>query len=329
MSGQKRPMAPHVSVGDETSSTGKHEHLHMSITAGILSWNRKDDLRRTLDAVLALDLPGLLVHVIDNGSTDGTIAMLDEEYSAERYPALMVTKLPDNTGNAARNLFFKMVDTDYLLTLDDDSWPRSEADVLRMLRTMESDERIATVCAACIHPDTKVAETRGIERFASRGDRETGYDVVNIAAGGTLLRMAAMRETRGYDPEFFWGRVENDLAFQLLKKNWRIVFDPEAVIWHSFSPVGRNPYPRLRAVTQNSFSLLWKHIPLPFAIPGALLFALRRLLPAVRDYRRLKPVAQGIVSGWGGMLRQRRRDRRFSMRGTFELRHWFAKFLYE
>lgn len=246
-------------------------------------------------------------------------------------PPLSALPLPTNEGITARNRFIQLVESDYLLSLDDDSWPRSEEDVLRMVETMESGARIAAVCAACVHPDTGVAETRGIERFASAGSAETGWDVVNIAAGGTLLRMEALRETGGYGEEFFWGREENDLAFQLLQRDWRVVYNPRAVVWHTLSPAGRRQYERLRYVTRNSLWLLWKYFPLVYALPLAALYALRRLLAVVKDVRRLGPVLRGLAEGVGGMS-ARRRDphaRRFTLAQSRRLGGWFRKLLYE
>ncbi|MDX9759253.1 MAG: glycosyltransferase [Bacteroidota bacterium] len=348
------------------------------ITAGILSFNRKEDLRRTLTAVLAI--PGLRVLVIDNASTDGTREMLIHDFrmnisdltpaSPDVRPGLgyaapsgresdtaanledatpsgregdTAANLEDatpaglmclerNIGIAARNIFFEVVETEFLLTLDDDSWPRSGEDVARMLAGMDGDERVASVCASCVHPDTGVAETQGIERFASGGNAASGYDVVNIAAGGTLLRMAAVRQTHGYGAEFFWGREENDLAFQLLQHGWRVTYDPRAVVWHALSPAGRQKYDRLRFVTRNSLWLLWKYFPLSAAVPVSLLYAVRRMLPIVKDPRRTGAVLGGLAEGYGG-LRARRRlpenTRRFTLRESWFHRGWFLKLLYE
>ncbi len=317
------------------------------ITACILSYNRKDDLRRTLEAVRAIE--GLRVLVIDNASTDGTREMLtalskDEPEgssssstptktpgtSLKAHPPESIL-LEENRGIAARNIFFEVVQTEFLLTLDDDSWPRGVEDVERMLRTMESDPRIASVCASCVHPDTGAAETAGIERFASGGSADAGWDVVNIAAGGSLLRMEAIRQTAGYGEEFFWGREENDLAFQLLQRGWRVVYDPRAVIWHTLSPAGRRVYRRLRYVTRNSLWLLWKYFPLPVALPAAALFAFRRILPILKDPGRTGSVLRGIGAGFAGMIVRRRgpNARRFTLRESWTLRGWFLKLLYE
>ncbi|MCB2203211.1 glycosyltransferase [bacterium] len=297
------------------------------VTAGILSYNRKAALKVTLDAVLAI--PGLRVVVIDNASKDGSAEMLRAEYGREQWPQLRCIFLEENQGIAARNIFMQEVVTDFFLTLDDDSWPRSAKDLVRMLELMERDARVASICASCIHPDTGVAETAGIERFASGGDAARGYDVVNIAAGGSLLRMEALRQTHGYGEEFFWGREENDLAFQLLQKGWRVVYFPDAVVWHAMSATGRNVYRRLQYVTRNSIWLLWKYFPLVIAFPLATLFTLRRLLAIIVDPRRLAPVLKGAASGFAALPARRRSGRRFTMKQSWQLRGWFLKTLYE
>ena len=441
-SSSSRPEGPaHISPGREPWDTDGATSPLSRITAGILSYNRKDDLRRTIEAVLAI--PGLRVMVIDNASTDGTREMLADEFGLDfsggasvsqasrpglehvapsgleegeeprpsprsqglrpglvypgpsglgdvaplglgdagpsglgdpgpsglgdvarlglgdaglaglgdsgpsgldalspsrprvlstRFPQLGCIALETNMGITARNIYFREVETEFLLSLDDDSWPRAEGDVRRMLEVMDGNARVASVCAECVHPVTGVAETAGIERFASAGSEETGYDVVNIAAGGSLLRLAAVRETQGYGAEFFWGREENDLAFQLLQRGWRVLYDPRARVWHALSPAGRRQYERLRFVTRNSFWLLWKYFPLAAALPVSLLYALRRLLPIVKDPRRATPVLRGFVEGYGGMRARRRLPegiRRFTLRESWHLRGWFLKLLYE
>jgi GT2 family glycosyltransferase len=298
------------------------------VTAGVLSYNRRDSLRRTLHELLALG-GGLPVIVIENGSTDGSAGMLREEFPPDRHPQLRSIFLEENRGVAARNLLFEETDTDYLLTLDDDSWPRSAEDIERMVALMDGDVRVASVCASCIHPETGFEETRGIERFASAGDAERGYDVVNIAGGGSLLRVEAMRKTAGYDPLLFWGREENDLAFQLLLRGYRVVYYPGAVVWHDMSPAGRDVYRRLRYVTRNSYWLLWKYFPLAVALPLAALFLLRRLAACVRDPRRLTAVLGGTAEGLAGFARMRGRGTRLRLREALHHRGWMMKLLYE
>ena len=47
----------------------------------ILNWNRKDLLKHCLDSVIAIDYPNYSVIMIDNGSSDGSLDMVQENYS--------------------------------------------------------------------------------------------------------------------------------------------------------------------------------------------------------------------------------------------------------
>ena len=62
------------------------------VTLILLTWNRWDLTRRCLDTLLASDLSGAELLVVDNGSGDGT----PERLAA--YPAARVLALPENLG---------------------------------------------------------------------------------------------------------------------------------------------------------------------------------------------------------------------------------------
>ena len=61
----------------------------------ILNWNGAEHLRRFLPSVVAAAPAGVGVVVADNGSTDGSLAML-----AEEFPTVAVVRLDRNYGFA-------------------------------------------------------------------------------------------------------------------------------------------------------------------------------------------------------------------------------------
>lgn len=299
------------------------------VTVGIQSFNRKNDLRETLSHLLHDQYPQLEILLLENASTDGTRVMLEEEFSTSRYPHLHIIMQEINIGIAGRNILFQEAHGKYLFSFDDDSYPSTPQLMIHAVEIMEADEHIAALCCSCVHPQTGYHETKGIERFASGGDATHGFDIINIAGGGTLFRMEDIRKTRGYDPDFFWGREENDLAFQLVHLGRRIVFYPQLVVHHHMSQVQRDMYARLTLQTRNSLWLLWKYFPFLFAIPVSLLFIVRRLLLCVKDCRRFKPVVSGVYQGISGCGKMRSKAQLFSVKQSWNLRHWFLKLLYE
>ncbi len=105
------------------------------IFAVVLTYNRKDLLKRCLDAIYAQTRPCDGVIVIDNASTDGTEQMLLQE----RFPFLKVYVLSENIGasggfNAGFRIAYKN-GADFVWMMDDDVIPEPDA----LLRLEESD----------------------------------------------------------------------------------------------------------------------------------------------------------------------------------------------
>ena len=74
------------------------------ISVLIFSYNKRPDLERTLESLAESGAARLPVHVLDNGSTDSTGAMLGQWLESGRLPGLVVETLPVNVGApAARN----------------------------------------------------------------------------------------------------------------------------------------------------------------------------------------------------------------------------------
>ncbi len=299
------------------------------VSFGVLSYNRREELRATLRQLEACDYPAAEILVLDNGSADGSAGMVEREFSsAAPFPVILIRKSA-NSGIAARNELFDRAKGKYFFSFDDDSRPSAPGMVAAAVEIMERDPSVAALCCSCIHPSTGYNETRGIERFSAGGDREAGFDLLNVAEGGTLFRMEDIRKTAGYDARLFFSREGNDLGFQLLRLGKRILFRPELVVHHLMSPAGRQEGLRLMYFTRNTFWILWKYFPLPVALPVAMLFAARRIAPAIVHPRRLGPVLMGIVRGTSGFRTMRRGASRFSIGESVAFRKWFLKTLYE
>lgn len=86
----------------------------MDVTAVVVNWNGEDYLPACLEALRALDLVEVIV--VDNASTDGSLALL-----AERFPEARVVQVGENDGPArARNVGMEAARTRWVLALDND-----------------------------------------------------------------------------------------------------------------------------------------------------------------------------------------------------------------
>lgn len=111
----------------------------MNVVAAVLTFNRKDLLRRCLDCVFAQSRPCDRVIVVDNASTDGTADMLRQEWGDR----VEVHTLSHNIGasggfNAAIRLGYQS-GADFVWLMDDDVLPERSA----LAKLIEADQFLA------------------------------------------------------------------------------------------------------------------------------------------------------------------------------------------
>jgi GT2 family glycosyltransferase len=211
----------------------------------ILSYNRRDALRRTLNELAAQGLlESAQVIVVDNASSDGSAAMVRAEF-----PACEVLALTENAGVAGFNRGADRARGDMLLILDDDAWPDHDALIaaIEMLRTKPATGAVALLPK---HPGTNVVEWR------HEGVAQARWPVMGC---GNLIRTEVWRAVGGYEERFFLYRNDTDLALKLLAAGFDVWFDPTWIVWHD-SPAAKTKSDRwFTLATRNWVWLARRH----------------------------------------------------------------------
>ncbi|MGQ0568388.1 MAG: glycosyltransferase [Armatimonadota bacterium] len=113
------------------------------VVAAVMTYNRKETLRRCLQSIRAQTTLPAAVLVVDNASTDGTAEMLAQEFSE-----MAVHRTAENTGCAgAMHESLRIALTmspDYIWLFDDDviALPNCLETLVREMRSLERDRRI-------------------------------------------------------------------------------------------------------------------------------------------------------------------------------------------
>jgi GT2 family glycosyltransferase len=272
-----------------------------------------------LDALAAQTFRDREVLLVDNGSTDGSVALL-----RDRYPDVRVVALRRNTGfapavnlgiRAARGEYVALLNTDTvarpgwlaaLVQALDESPPETGAVASKML-SLDDASRIDDAGDALSW--TGAAEKRGHGEPADRFPRRD--EVFSVCAGAALYRRSFLDAVGGFDERFFAYLEDVDLGLRGRLLGYRYVFEPAAEVLHKGhgSALPRADYVRL--VTRNRvmlfaksmpWSLLFKH--LPRLLYGQLYFviAYRRPVASLAGYLSLVPCLAHI-------RRERRRVR--------------------
>ena len=90
----------------------------MKISMSIVTYNSADEIESVLDSLIKSNLSDvdLKVYVVDNNSTDNTVAIVKE-----KYPKVVLIENGKNLGfGAAHNVAIKMVDSEYHIIVNPD-----------------------------------------------------------------------------------------------------------------------------------------------------------------------------------------------------------------
>jgi GT2 family glycosyltransferase len=210
----------------------------------ILTWNRRDDVLRCVASLPRLDYPNLLPVVIDNASSDGTVAALRRQH-----PALEIIENGRNLGYAGgNNVGIRWAlerGADYVLIANSDT-EMTAGLVSELVRVAESDPRIAVVgCRNLLMEDPRllwgayaeltygpfVVRTAG-ERVADGEGWRVVRDVDSVIGNGYLWRRAALEQVGLLDERFFGYHEDVDWCLRARRAGRRVVYAGTAAIIH-------------------------------------------------------------------------------------------------
>lgn len=211
------------------------------VTTVVITRNRLEDLRRTLPR----HRPPVVL--VDNGSSDGTVA-----YVTERFPWIETVALGQNIGAPARNVGAERSSTPYVAFADDDSWWRPGA-LIDAADVLDRHPRLAVLAARMLLDDSGREDPVCAQMAAAPLGTEPdlpGPSVLGFLACGAVVRRDAFLSVGGFDEVLFFGGEEERVALDLLTTGWGMAYAPEVVAEHRPS-TSRVPSQRRRRWARN------------------------------------------------------------------------------
>lgn len=291
------------------------------VSVVIVNWNGRRWLEQCLPTVAAQTYPRLEIIVVDNGSTDGSVAWL-----AQSWPDVRVLPLAANVGFApANNRGIAAARGALILTLNNDTL--LEADCMAQLVAAMADAGIGMAAPQILlWRDPARLDSAGIEvdwaGFAwQRGHGQAAktadapQDVFGPSAAAALYRRDLLCALGGFDDAFFAYYEDVDLAWRLQRAGWRCRYAPAARVrhWHSATGGQNEPFKQF-LLGRNRWWALLKNYPLPRLLwTWPLLLALDGTA-VIRQMLRLRSLAPlngrwQALRGAGQIWRRRTRAR--------------------
>ena len=241
------------------------------VAAVVVTYDALPWIEQCLDS-----LHGVETVVVDNGSTDGTVALV-----RERFPDVRVIESENRGLGAGWNIGVRETSSTYVLLLNADAWLVKGA-LERLCDFADTRGRASVVGPRLLNPDgTLQRSVRGyptVWRLATEylflRKLAPGSSALNAFYGGgfahdeirevevvmgacMLLRRAAIEQVGECDEDYFLFSEETDWCYRFREAGWEVVFFPGAECVHvrGASHSGRLYRENLRG----HLLFLWKH----------------------------------------------------------------------
>lgn len=248
------------------------------ISVVILNFNGKAWIKRCIDSILAQDYAHLQIIVVDNGSVDGSLALVKE-----RYNEVLLVENGRNLGySAANNIGIRCAQGDYIVIMNNDT-ELERSCITAMKRAIDKDPRYGA-CASKIYLESEegVLDAAGIVVFRDglsigrgrleRADFYNREEEVFFASGCCLMARTSMLEdiklgNDYFDEDFFMYADDTDLGWRAGLRGWKTIYTPQARLVHAHSAAA-GTYSALKAfhVERNRIWITVKYFPLDLLI---------------------------------------------------------------
>jgi len=225
----------------------------------IRTWNRKEDLKETLEILKNEQYIPLEIIVVDNGSTDGTDSMM-----TSKYPEVHFIKLSKNLGVEATNIGIEKAKGKFILLLDDDSHPQPGS-ISKAVEKFKENSKLGILAFKTIDSPTNFCPQEKFEKGKSKEEIKSGIKVKIFRGGGVMVKKEVVEKVGGYPKDFFWVGEESDLAMRALYAGYEIRYFPELIVIHRVSPKNRDLKKKTYYETRNLIWLYWKYSPVLLA----------------------------------------------------------------
>ena len=213
----------------------------------LVSWNNRSYLEQCLDSLYKSELQSRFdVVLVDNGSTDGTQALLQE-----KYPQVKLIMNDYNVGlSKASNQGIRATQGRYVLLLNDDTLVNGPS-LDSLMEYMDSHSEAGAIGGQLLNPDGSIQSC--YNHFPSLYEEFListrlgplfwdGYpgileskeikSVDWIGSACLLLRRAALEKVGLLDEEFFIYGDEADLQYRLKRAGWHVYYLPQVTTVH-------------------------------------------------------------------------------------------------
>lgn len=242
----------------------------MDITVIIPNYNGKHFLEPCLQSLEKQTYQEFMVMVVDNGSKDGSVELLEK-----KYPNVQLVKRDKNYGfSNAVNIGIKKANTPYVLLLNNDTETDTQF-IERLAGVIKRDPKIFSVSSKMLnYIDRTVMDDAGdmltiigwhFQRGVGRQEvhYQTTTEVFSACAGAAIYRKEIFGKIGYFDEGHFAYLEDIDVGFRARIYGYKNVYCPDARVYHVGSGTSGSKYNdfKVKLSARNSIYLMYKNMP--------------------------------------------------------------------
>lgn len=245
----------------------------IEITVVIPNYNGLRFLEECLQALYtqASGTPEYEVVLVDNGSSDGSV-----EFVRENYPKVRIEALTENTGfSYAVNVGIEKSAAEYVILLNNDTKVKAEF-IKCLYEAIETRPQAFSVSAKMLMWDKPELIDDAGDRYCvfgwafARGKGKpselyhTPCEVFSACAGAAIYRRSVFDEIGLFDVEHFAYMEDIDVGYRARIFGYRNYYEPRAEVIHYGSASSGSRYNEFKAslASANNVCVVWKNMPL-------------------------------------------------------------------
>ena len=221
------------------------------------AYNEAANIAATVRSLVASDYPRLEVIVVDDGSTDGTAAIVE----SLRLPDVRLVRRPNAGKPAALNTGIRLARGDLLVLVDGDTV--FEPDAIGQLVQPFADPDVGAVSG-----NTKVANRRGLLGRWQHLEYVIGFNLdrrlfdlgecmPTVPGAIGAFRREALLDVGGVPAATL--AEDTDLTMAILRAGWRVVYEPTAIAWTEAPSTLRQLWRQRYRWCYGTMQAMWKH----------------------------------------------------------------------
>ena len=243
----------------------------MKIIASVIipNWNGEDYISECLDSLNKQTFKGFEVIVVDNGSTDNSISIIESKYAE-----VIIKKLSYNTGFAAAvNKGIKMSKAKYAVLMNNDTY--ADKNWLKaLIEEMEKNNYSFAASKMLFYDKRTHINTAGDEITKYGWAKQIGFDlkdgskfsknkeIFSASGGSVIIRNSLFKEVGYFDEKFFAYLEDVDWCFRAQLLGHKGLFVADSKIFHHVSATTKKFSTLGEYLTvRNTLAMIYKNFP--------------------------------------------------------------------